>query len=206
MKRLLRRILAPAVRALARLLPPEDPWERFAYKVPLHAFGSGNNHDFSWYLDGESRVQVSNLADVQDWLLTCEYVRDTELFREPDFWQHPNTFERLRQGDCEDHALWAWRKLLELGIDAELVSGRTRREDASPGGGHVWVLIRDNGETLLLEATAKSKAHMLRPLSEVRHQYLPSFGVDRSRQRFAYNGYLVDFGKEPPGHFHRRTA
>src|SRR5690348_3236184 len=46
----------------------------------------------------------------------CEYVRDP--VHERDFWQHPKTFEQLRKGDCEDHALWAWRKLTELGISA----------------------------------------------------------------------------------------
>jgi len=206
MRRLLSRILAAALRALARLVPPEDPWERFPYRVPLNAFGSGNHHDFSWYLEGESRVSVATLEDIQEWLLGCEYVRDPELFREPDFWQHPTTFERLRQGDCEDHALWAWRKLLELGADVELVSGRTRRDDGSPGGAHVWLLLRENGETFLFETTAKAKHGMLRPLAEARGEYLPSFAIDRDRRRFAYNGYLVDFGKEPSGRFPRRTA
>lgn len=197
MRRLLSMILAPVVRMLARLFPRDDPWERFPYRVPLHAFGSGNQHDFAWYLEGESRVAVTNLEQIQEWLIECEYVRDPELFREPDFWQHPTAFEQLRRGDCEDHALWAWRKLLELGANAELVSGRTRREDGSLSAGHVWLLLHESNETLLFEATAKSKVGMLRPLADVRDRYLPSFGVDRDQKRFAYNGYLVDFGKEP---------
>jgi hypothetical protein len=45
------------------------------------------------------------------------------LFGEADFWQHPSTFERLRTGDCEDFAVWAWRKLIELGYDVDLVAG-----------------------------------------------------------------------------------
>jgi hypothetical protein len=192
-------MLAPVVRAWARLFPPADPWERFAYRVPLHAFGSGNQHDFSWYLEGESHVSVASIEDVQEWLLGCEYVGDAELFREADFWQHPTTFERLREGDCEDHALWAWRKLLEIGADVELIAGRTRRDDGSLGNGHVWLLLRERDETFVFEATSKSKDGMLRPLAEVRDRYLPSFGVDRRRERFAYNGYLVDFGKGPPG-------
>ena len=204
-RRFLSKILTPALRALSRLMPPDDPWERFAYRVPPHAFGSGNHHDFSWYLEGESHVPVASLDDVQEWLLGCVYVKDPELFREADFWQHPTTFERLRQGDCEDHALWAWRKLVELGADVELISGRTRGDDGSLGGGHVWVLLRENGDTFVLEATAKSKDRMLRPLAEVRARYLPSFGVDRSSQRFAYNGYLVDFGNDTSETSQHRT-
>jgi predicted transglutaminase-like cysteine proteinase len=33
--------------------------------------------------------------------------------------EHPGAFERRRRGDCEDFALWAWRKLAEVGVDAE---------------------------------------------------------------------------------------
>jgi hypothetical protein len=206
MRRLLARLLAPALRALARLHSPGDPWERVPYRVPIHAFGAGNRHEFTWYLEGESRVEVASLDDVQDWLLGCEYVHDSEMFRESDFWQHPLTFERTRQGDCEDHALWAWRKLIELGTDVELVSGRTLRSDGSTGGGHVWLLLRENGLTFVLETTSKSKRGMVRPLAEVRDRYLPSFGVDRQGMRFAYNGYLIEFGKKPRGQPSRRTA
>ena len=42
------------------------------------------------------------------WLLGCVYARDRDLFRNPDYWQHPCNFEGLRKGDCEDFALWAW--------------------------------------------------------------------------------------------------
>ena len=208
MRRILALILTPLLRLIARLSPPEDPWERFAYNVPLHAYGTGSQHDFAWYFEGESCVEVTSLGEIQDWLLGCEYIRDPELFHEPDFWQHPRTFERLRQGDCEDHALWAWRKLVELGFDAELVSGRIVHTDeaATRDGGHVWVLFRENSETFVLEATAKSKDRMVRSLNDVRNKYLPSFGVDRTRKRFAYNGFLVDLGKRPPKVSSRRTA
>lgn len=206
MKRVLATIRAPLLRATARLLPPDDPWERFSYRVPLHAYGIGNLHDFSWYLEGESLVSVATVDDIAEWLMGCEYVRDPDLFREPDFWQHPTTFERLRQGDCEDHALWAWRKLRELGADVELISGRTRHDDGALGGGHVWLLLRENSETFLLETTAKSTHGFRRPLADVRERYVPSFGVDRELKRFAYNGFRVDFGKEPPGRPARRIA
>jgi hypothetical protein len=115
-------MLAAVAGFLARRLPIDDAWERFDFDAPLHVFGNGSRHDFAWYFQGDSSVHVSSIDDVQDWLLGCEYVSDPELFNEPDFWQHPRTFEQLRRGDCEDHALWAWRKLVELGHDAHLVS------------------------------------------------------------------------------------
>jgi hypothetical protein len=168
----------------------------------------GNHHDFSWYFEGESAVKVETLDDVLEWLLGCGYVRDPELFHEQDFWQHPRTFERLRQGDCEDHAMWAWRKLIELGYDADLVSGRLTGLDATSAGsgGHVWVLFRRNGETFILEATAKAKEQMLRTLVQARAEYIPSVGVDRTRKRFAYNGLLLTLKDRQPPRPSRRTA
>jgi len=158
--------------------------------VPATAFGRGSRHDFAWYFDGESAVSVASIDAIQDWLLGCEYANDAALFHESDFWQHPCTFEELRRGDCEDHAIWAWRKLVELGIDADLVSGTVLHDDGERGG-HVWVVLRDGGATFVLECVAKSKALMLRPLAEVRAVYRPEFGVDRDRRPYVFNGALL---------------
>ena len=206
-------LLRPAWRLFLRVMPEEDPWERFEHRVPLRHYGTGARHDFEWYFDGESAIPVESLEELQDWLLGCEYVRDIELFHEPDFWQHPRTFERLRRGDCEDHALWAWRKLLELGINADLVSGRTLpwQPGAKDGeDGHVWVIFRREGTPFLFEAVAKTKERMVRPLTEAACDYRPEFGVDRARKRFAFNGFMLtlrerEFGV-PDSSSARRTA
>jgi hypothetical protein len=217
MTRILRRalywVLRPVWRLLLRTLPPDDPWGRLDYRVPVHHYGLGSRHDFAWYFEGDSAVTVSTLDDIQEWLLECEYVRDSDLFHEPDFWQHPRTFERLRKGDCEDHALWAWRKLLELNYDAELVAGRRLPWDPSvpeKDRGHVWVLFRHEGQSYLFEAVAKAKENMVRPLAVTAAEYRPEFGVDRSRQRFTFNGILLtmrerEFGLHGSGST-RRTA
>jgi hypothetical protein len=193
----LRRILywsiRPAWRLLLRFMPADDPWQRVEYRVPVGRYGFGSRHDFDWYFEGKSLVSVGSLDEVREWLLGCEYIQDEELFHEADFWQHPRTFERLRRGDCEDHALWAWRKLLELGYDAELVSGRFL--PWQPGvrdreGGHVWVVFRRDGRTYLLEAASKTPERVIRPLDDVKTKYRPEYGVDRHRRRFAFNGAL----------------
>jgi hypothetical protein len=163
------------------------------YRVPVSRYGLGSRHDFSWYFEGESLVRIASLDEVQDWLLSCEYVHDDELFHEPDFWQHPRTFERLRRGDCEDHALWAWRKLIELGYEAELVSGRClpwNPKDPTAHRGHVWVTFTSEGNRFLFETATKTKEQMIRPLTDAAAGYRPEFGVDHRRQRFAFNGYL----------------
>jgi hypothetical protein len=193
----LRRILywsiRPAWRLLLRVMPADDPWQRVEYRVPVRRYGAGSWHDFSWYFEGQSLVEIRTLDELRDWLMGCEYVQDPELFHEADFWQHPRTFEQLRRGDCEDHALWAWRKLLELGYDADLVSGRClpwQPGDAEAERGHVWVVFRLDGQTYLLEAVSKSRERIIRLLGEAKTEYRPEYGVDRQRQRFAFNGVI----------------
>ena len=172
-----------------------DAWARYPARVPITALGAGSQHDFGWYFEGESSIPVLSVGEIQDWLLGCEYVHDRALFNEADFWQHPNTFERLRRGDCEDHALWAWRKLVELGIDADLVSGTVAGPDGDAGQrrGHVWILARLNGEPFVFETVAKVKDRMLLPLAAVRGDYRPEFGVDGLKRRYAFNGALIGF-------------
>ena len=93
-------------------------------EVPATAFGPGSHQPFARYFDGESSVGVTSIDDIVDWLGRCEYVSDAEQFHEQDVWQEPCAFERRRRGDCEDFALWAWRKLAEIGVDAEFFVGR----------------------------------------------------------------------------------
>ncbi len=160
-------------------------------RLPLHAFGEGATRPFQWYLDGPSRVTVNSIEDVLSWLMDCQYVTDVELFRERDFWQHPATFEQLRRGDCEDHALWAWARLVALGIDAEFVCGGTRRLGTIRPGGHAWVTYRKDREIYLLESVAKAPEQILRPLSEVKDYYVPQCSVNAGLTTFAYGGLIA---------------
>jgi hypothetical protein len=193
--RLLARILAPVIDRVLPAIPVEDPWERLALRPAARAFGRGSTHDFGWYLEGESQVEAPSIDAVCEWLLGCEYVGDPELFHEPDFWQHPRTFERLRQGDCEDHALWAWRKLLELGVDAELFCGRWNVEERDAGS-HAWVVFRDESGEFVLEATARTRAEMVRPLAEVRAHYRPHACVNSRLRTEAFSGQILTMQEE----------
>ncbi len=178
----------PWLRLLDRTVKVEDSWRRIPCDVPLHHFGAGAQHDFPWYFDGESRVEVTTLEEIKTWLLGCTYVRDVELFREVDFWQHPCTFEHLRKGDCEDFALWAWRKLVRLGHDAELVAGRSE-EAACSHGCHTWVMLRGDDGLHLFDPVVREPAAMILPLDVVRDGYVPEVGVDARLRRYAYGGY-----------------
>ncbi len=183
-------VIRPIWEFTVRHLPVSDPWERLDTRPKLHRYGTGARLDFDAYLKGDSLVKVTSLEDVQDWLLGCRYEHDDVLFGESDFWQHPSTFERLRAGDCEDYAVWSWRKLIELGYDVDLVAGWCVREGKLDGR-HAWLLLRRDGVEFLFEPVAKDRERMLRPLAEVRDDYVPQFGVDRNAKRFAFSGYLL---------------
>jgi hypothetical protein len=192
-----RRLLSPFMRLAARLVGRDAAWERVTMRVPASVFGPGSQQPFADYFDGESCVRVESIDDIVAWLQTCEYVTDTELFHEPDFWQHPGAFERLRRGDCEDFALWAWRKLAEVGIDAEFCVGRVicngRPESARQ---HAWVIYRVDGAAFLFEPAARIRSKMIRPLADAMGDYVPHFAVNH---RFDTNAF-VGCASDPPGH------
>jgi hypothetical protein len=186
------------MRLVLRFGTPADPWERSQTSIPARRFGVGSRHEFTWYFEGESGVATPTLDELCDWLLGCTYIRDPELFHEPDFWQHPRTFEKLRQGDCEDHAIWAWRKLVELGISAELVAGTWRGNEGSRSG-HVWVRFTQHGVDYVLESIAKTRERMVRPLADIHAEYTPCFGVDQTFTTYFYEGAVFNAaGVKPP--------
>ena len=185
-------LLAPFRRAAhhlrLRLFPVRDPWVRLPYEAPLVMFGDGARHGFEWVFEGESDVAVGSFDDVVEWLAGCRYESDASLFRESDYWQHPRTFEQFRRGDCEDFALWAWRKMVELRIDAELVIGRR----VPPGGEnsrHAWIVFRDGEDEFVFEPVVQERTAAVRNVSTVRAEYIPEFGVSHDRRRFYFAGY-----------------
>lgn len=162
-------------------------FEKVSTTVPHTRFGAGSRRPFSHYFEGESGVSVRSVADICHWLKQCSYVRDVELFNQRDVWQHPGQFEALKKGDCEDHALWAWRKLKELNIAAEFVVGRTNWSEDEGGmqnGAHAWVVYEENGRSYLLEATHKRQ--LIYPQEVVQKQYQPWFSIDQSLQTYKF--------------------
>jgi hypothetical protein len=189
----LRRLLSPFMRLVARLVGRESVWERVTMRVPTRAFGPGSEQPFARYFEGKSRVRVASIEDIVAWLQTCEYVSDLELFHERDFWQHPRVFEKLRRGDCEDFALWAWRKLAELGIDAELCVGRVICDDRPEvDRQHAWVVYRVEGTPFLFEPAARPPTKMIRPLADVMGEYVPHFAVNHRFDTNAFVGCAID--------------
>ena len=197
----LRQLVAPLVRLAARLAGRESAWERLTMPIPPRAFGSGSERPFAHYFDGASSVRVTSIEDIVAWLQTCEYVSDVELFHKPDFWQHPGEFESLRRGDCEDFALWAWRKLAELGIDADFCVGRVlSAERPDVAYQHAWVVYRVEGTAFLFEPAARMPSSTIRPLDDAMGEYVPHFAVNHRFETNAFVGCADDSrGTARPG-------
>jgi len=138
-------------------------------------------------------VLVHSIDDIVTWLLDCEYVSDTDLFDKEDHWQHPSVFEQLRRGDCEDFALWTWRKLVEIGYEAEFQVGRVVC-DGQPAVDrqHAWVVYRVDREDFLFEPAARDRTRMIRPLVDAMDRYIPYFAVNREFDTSAFAGCILD--------------
>jgi len=189
-----RRLLSLFVHFVARLLRRESAWEPVRISVPTIAFGPGSQRPFADYFSGESSVRVHSIDDIVVWLQRCEYVCDVELFHERDVWQHPSAFERRRRGDCEDFALWAWRKLAEIGVDADFCVGRVISANDSPRRDrqHAWVVFRVDETAFVFEPAAQIRSKMIRPLADVVDQYVPHFAVNQRFETQAFVGCASD--------------
>ena len=167
-------------------------------RVPKTAFGPGSRQDFALYFEGESSVLVRSIDDIVVWLLECEYVSDPDLFDKRDYWQHPSVFEQLRRGDCEDFALWTWRKLVEIGVEAEFHVGRVVCE-ADVDRQHAWVVYRVDQTEFLFEPAARERTQMIRPLAEAMDRYIPHFAVDHQFGTSAFAGCVFDSSRDKRG-------
>jgi hypothetical protein len=196
----LRRFLTTCSRFAARLLGRESAWERVSMAVPPGAFGPGSRQPFARYFEGESSVAVRSIDDIVTWLQSCEYVTDIELFQERDVWQHPGAFEQRRRGDCEDFALWAWRKLAEVGVDAEFCVGRVLCDERPEiDRQHAWVVFRVDGTAFLFEPAARVRSKMIRPLADAMGDYVPHFAVNHRFDTNAFVGCASDSHRGQPG-------
>ncbi len=203
-QQMLRRVLSPVLRMALDRVDLSDPWVTSEARIDPGRFGWGNRHRFGWFLDGPSEVTVKSVADICEWLSACEYRSDQDLFGEVDFWQHPRTFETLRAGDCEDFALWGWRKLLELGHDARFYVGHV--DEATTG--HAWVTLNDGAKRWILEGSARSGPQML-DLVGARSRYSPWFSIGGQLRYTLHDGYFLWLRRSlgpkplPPGGFCR---
>jgi len=163
---------------------PTDPWASVPAPVHHRLFGAGSRRPFPWYFEGPLQVQIGTLREMEEWLFECLYVPDERLHGTADYWQHPGVFEQLRMGDCDDHALWAWRKVVELGHASSLVVGRWSDE---PDDLHTWLVAAVDGSRHIVEPTSKVLGEMIVPFERAARRYRPHVSVN---ERFETRAYL----------------
>lgn len=108
----------------------------------------GQYHHPPWFLTGHSTERVSDPVDA--WLTvltTIRYADDVGLFGYGDAWQQPEETRSRGLGDCEDTAILLADWLIADGYDARVVLGTV------DGGGHAWVVLRDETAEYVLETT-----------------------------------------------------
>jgi Bacterial transglutaminase-like cysteine proteinase BTLCP len=132
------------------------------------------------YISQPLSIQCSTMGDVRNFLSSCRYVSDKELFDKIDYWQPPEEFEKRKKGDCEDFALWTWRQLLSMGYDARFVGGSAGRY----GAGHAWVEYFQDGKCFLLEPLCCRVGYTMPRLSTMRYQPRISVSWDGKTLRY----------------------
>ncbi len=159
-------------------------YKKQAQKIAYTQFANGSKDPFPTYFERESDVPIHSLQEIETWLRQCTYICDHEQFAESDVWVHPVDFEQTRRGDCEDHALWAWRKLVHLNDSAEFVVGYLQNHFGEDGY-HAWVTFAENGRIYILETTAKTST-MILPLQTQTKKYRPLFSVDKNFKTYKF--------------------
>ena len=125
-------------------------------------------------------VMCRDLTEVRQFLTGCRYISDLKQFGRQDYWMPPEEFERRRQGDCDDFALWTWRQLLRLGYPARFVCGRA----GFYGAGHAWVTFERDGRTFIVESLAAWPGPTFPRLSTLRYRPIVSVSWDGRTLRY----------------------
>ncbi len=132
------------------------------------------------YVSQRLTVNCVTMREVREFLITCQYVSDKELFGKDDYWQPPEEFETRKKGDCEDFALWTWRQIVNMGYDARFIGGSCGRY----GAGHAWVEYCQNGKWFLLEPLFCKVGDSMPRLSTLKYEPKLSVSWDGKTLRY----------------------
>jgi hypothetical protein len=125
-------------------------------------------------------VHCHSVEEIREFLMTCKYVSDKELFGKEEYWQPPEDFEIKKKGDCEDFSFWTWRQFMDLGFNTRVVFGRHGRY----GSGHAWVQLFQNEKCFLVEPLYPRLGLSLPRLNTLRYQ--PRFSVAWNGEKITY--------------------
>lgn len=119
-----------------------------------------------------------SMEDLFNTAKSFRYVPD----RGSDHWQSAEETNRRRSGDCEDKAIWLFKRLAaSRAYNARLVIGRYRPLDTQL---HVWVMCTDrNGEICILDPAKQRRVWRAGAMDSGFYQ--PLYGYD-GRNRYKY--------------------
>lgn len=163
---------------------------RLEWPVNWSELSIASARDFRAYFDGASQVGLASLDAVGAWLRQCEYVSDQTHNQCVDHWQHPLNFESERRGDCEDFALWGWRKIADLGLAVEFVLGLLEPKPGDPLANHAWLHVHDGKNLVLIETTARQEKDMIRAIDQEGRRYLPTASIDHQMRTYYFANYF----------------
>jgi hypothetical protein len=158
-----------------------DGTGRAVFRPSKHRYAKlSPNFPMGRHLTQPLSVVCRDLTEVRQFLRGCRYISDLKQFGRRDYWMPPEEFERRRQGDCDDFALWTWRQLIQLGYQARFVCGYAGRYRA----GHAWVTIERDDRTFIVESLAAWAGSTFPRLSTVRYQPMVSVTWDGRTLRY----------------------
>jgi len=122
----------------------------YPYAVSKPA-SNDRNYFTPGFLNGYKPFEIENSWLVpQAIAMRTRYRLDEKQFRYSEVWQTGKEFWYRRRGDCEDHAILLADWLIEMGLDARVVTGKTR------DGYHAWTVLLKEGKAYVFEATDKT--------------------------------------------------
>ncbi len=187
--------LLPYVAHLYRSMEKYERTEVFL-DDPHRLFGTDSNAPFSDYFYGKLTQATADLDKLTSWLTSCTWKSQDPNRHE---WLHPPEFEKQRKGDDKDHALWAWRALVERGFEAQLVSGR-QFTDRYGWQDYTWVSFYDGSRQLyFLEASLKDSDSLIVPERIARERLVPHVDIDRRQKTFQHPINILTDPRVPKG-------
>jgi hypothetical protein len=163
-----------------------DAAGRRSYKPHLKKGLSPPTFPFGRYVSRPLQVRCSTLQEIRDFLRHCKQASDKETFGEDDYWVPPEQFEKIKQGDCDDFALWTWRQLLQMGYKARFVAGRYGRYRQ----GHAWTTFKFGGKDFIADGTHCYLGMRLPRLQIMK--YHPIYSVEWDGERIQFYSHAKD--------------
>ena len=145
------------------------------------------------YVSQPLSIKCESVEDIRQFLRSCSYVSDKELFDKDDYWQPPEVFEQIKKGDCDDFAFWTWRQLMALGLETRIVFGRYGRY----GIGHAWVQMAHEGRWFIVEPTVAFLGSTFPRIKTLR--YHPRYSVAWDGDRLTYFAHQPERSLPPFG-------